>query len=96
MYFINLDVGKSGFEFVTLAKIAEMYEAQGKFLSDLGMLKEACNPLQRSLELREIALDPDHPRVAQSLHLLARYAMLSYIRRSYWLTINKLCFTVTK
>ena len=95
MYFINLDVGKSGFEFVTLAKIAEMYEAQGKFLSDLGMLKEACNPLQRSLELREIALDPDHPRVAQSLHLLARYAMLSYIRRSYWLAINKLCFTVT-
>lgn len=70
-------VGKTGFDFVTLTRIADMYEAQGKFLSDLGMLKEACNPLQRSLELREIALDPDHPRVAQSLHLLARYVCIT-------------------
>ncbi len=28
-------------------------------------------PLQRSLEIRETALDPDHPSVAQSLHQLA-------------------------
>jgi nephrocystin-3 len=27
--------------------------------------------LQRSLEIRETALDPDHPGVAQSLHQLA-------------------------
>lgn len=58
---------------ITLPKISDIYEAQGKFLRDLGMLKEACNPLQKSLELRETTLDPDHPRVAQSLHLLARY-----------------------
>ncbi|KAF6019258.1 NPHP3 [Bugula neritina] len=58
-------------EFITLHKIADLYEAQGKFLRDLGMLKEACNPLQRSLELRMTTLDPDHPQVAQVLHLLA-------------------------
>ena len=67
---VNLVVSKDGP--VTLARISDVYEAQGKFLRDLGMLKEACNPLQRSLELRETTLDPDHPRVAQSLHLLAR------------------------
>jgi len=60
-------------EFITLHKIADLYEAQGKFLRDLGMLKEACNPLQRSLELRMTTLDPDHPQVAQVLHLLAGY-----------------------
>ena len=59
-------------EAITLSKIAEMYEALGRFFRDLGMLKEACNPLQRALELRETALDPDHPVVAQSLHQLAR------------------------
>lgn len=32
---------------------------------------QAVVPLQRSLEIRETALDPDHPRVAQSLHQLA-------------------------
>lgn len=34
-------------------------------------LLQAVAPLQRSLEIRETALDPDHPRVAQSLHQLA-------------------------
>lgn len=29
------------------------------------------NPLQRSLELRETSLDPDHPMIARSLHYLA-------------------------
>lgn len=32
---------------------------------------QAVAPLQRSLEIRETALDPDHPSVAQSLHQLA-------------------------
>lgn len=32
---------------------------------------QAVVPLQRSLEIRETALDPDHPQVAQSLHQLA-------------------------
>lgn len=34
-------------------------------------LLQAVAPLQRSLEIRETALDPDHPSVAQSLHQLA-------------------------
>ena len=32
---------------------------------------QAVAPLQRSLEIRETALDPDHPSVAGSLHQLA-------------------------
>ena len=32
---------------------------------------QALTPLQRALEIRETALDPDHPSVAQSLHQLA-------------------------
>ena len=32
---------------------------------------QALTPLQRALELRETALDPDHPSVAQSLHQVA-------------------------
>ena len=28
-------------------------------------------PLQRALEIREMALDPDHPAVAQTLHQVA-------------------------
>ena len=32
---------------------------------------QAVAPLQRSLEIRETALDPDHPSVARSLHQLA-------------------------
>lgn len=32
---------------------------------------QAVAPLQRSLEIRETALDPDHPSVACSLHQLA-------------------------
>lgn len=35
------------------------------------LCSQAVVPLQRSLEIRETALDPDHPRVAQSLHQLA-------------------------
>lgn len=58
-----------------------MYEAQGQFLRDLGMLKEACDPLQRALELRETTLDPDHPKVAQSLHQLARFDLMLYTLR---------------
>ena len=29
---------------------------------------QALAPLQRALEIRETALDPDHPSVAQTLH----------------------------
>ncbi|KAM5315439.1 nephrocystin-3 isoform 2-T2 [Glossophaga mutica] len=51
--------------------LAGLYETLGRFLKDLGLLSQAVVPLQRSLEIRETALDPDHPRVAQSLHQLA-------------------------
>ncbi|XP_054047570.1 nephrocystin-3 isoform X2 [Rissa tridactyla] len=51
--------------------LADLYETLGRFLKDLGLLSQAVAPLQRSLEIRETALDPDHPRVAQSLHQLA-------------------------
>ncbi|KAG8139317.1 hypothetical protein E2320_002079, partial [Naja naja] len=51
--------------------LADLYETLGQFLKDLGLLSQAIVPLQRSLEIRETALDPDHPRVAQSLHQLA-------------------------
>ncbi|KAI0213397.1 Nephrocystin-3 [Lamellibrachia satsuma] len=57
--------------FVTLPRIADVYEAVGRFLRDLALLNEALTPLQRALEIRETALDPDHPSVAQSLHQLA-------------------------
>ncbi|XP_069504796.1 nephrocystin-3 [Ambystoma mexicanum] len=51
--------------------LADLYETLGRFLKDLGLLNQAVAPLQRSLEIRETALDPDHPSVAQSLHQLA-------------------------
>ncbi|XP_072268408.1 nephrocystin-3 [Pyxicephalus adspersus] len=51
--------------------LADLYETLGRFLKDLGLLNQAVTPLQRSLEIRETALDPDHPSVAQSLHQLA-------------------------
>ncbi|XP_012892312.1 PREDICTED: nephrocystin-3-like, partial [Dipodomys ordii] len=51
--------------------LADLYETLGRFLKDLGLLSQAVVPLQRSLEIRETALDPDHPRVAQSLRQLA-------------------------
>ncbi|KAM9308213.1 nephrocystin-3 [Gastrophryne carolinensis] len=51
--------------------LADLYETLGRFLKDLGLLSQAVIPLQRSLEIRETALDPDHPSVAQSLHQLA-------------------------
>ena len=70
LFFHTLVMGK--IDMVTPTMISGFYEAQGRFLRDLGMLKEAYNPLQRALEIRESTLDPDHPRVAQSLHQLAR------------------------
>ncbi|XP_043916336.1 nephrocystin-3, partial [Protopterus annectens] len=54
-----------------LRRLADLYETLGRFLKDLGLLSQAVAPLQRSLEIRETALDPDHPSVAQSLHQLA-------------------------
>ncbi|XP_044311865.1 nephrocystin-3 isoform X1 [Varanus komodoensis] len=55
----------------SMISLADLYETLGRFLKDLGLLSQAIAPLQRSLEIRETALDPDHPRVAQSLHQLA-------------------------
>ncbi|XP_007505158.1 nephrocystin-3 isoform X2 [Monodelphis domestica] len=55
----------------SMMSLADLYETLGRFLKDLGLLSQAVVPLQRSLEIRETALDPDHPRVAQSLHQLA-------------------------
>ncbi|XP_006902609.1 PREDICTED: nephrocystin-3 [Elephantulus edwardii] len=54
-----------------LVCLADLYETLGRFLKDLGLLGQAVVPLQRSLELRETALDPDHPSVARALHQLA-------------------------
>ncbi|XP_071103665.1 nephrocystin-3-like [Haliotis cracherodii] len=56
---------------LTPARIADMYETLGRFLKDMGLLKQALPALQRALEVRETALDPDHPVVARSLHQLA-------------------------
>lgn len=56
---------------ITLPRIADMCEALGRFLRDIGLLDQAVHPLQHALELRETALDPDHPKVGQSLHQLA-------------------------
>uniref|UniRef100_A0AAY4D9B2 Nephrocystin-3 n=1 Tax=Denticeps clupeoides TaxID=299321 RepID=A0AAY4D9B2_9TELE len=55
----------------SMSCLATLYETLGRFLKDLGLLSQAVAPLQRSLEIRETALDPDHPSVAQSLHQLA-------------------------
>lgn len=55
----------------SMSQLANLYETLGRFLKDLGLLSQAVAPLQRSLEIRETALDPDHPSVAQSLHQLA-------------------------
>nr|XP_020660225.1 nephrocystin-3 [Pogona vitticeps] len=55
----------------SMISLADLYETLGRFVKDLGLLSQAIAPLQRSLEIRETALDPDHPRVAQSLHQLA-------------------------
>uniref|UniRef100_A0A8C5PI97 Nephrocystin-3 n=1 Tax=Leptobrachium leishanense TaxID=445787 RepID=A0A8C5PI97_9ANUR len=55
----------------SMIRLADLYETLGQFLKDLGLLNQAVTPLQRSLEIRETALDPDHPSVAQSLHQLA-------------------------
>uniref|UniRef100_A0A4W4GAW9 Nephrocystin-3 n=2 Tax=Electrophorus electricus TaxID=8005 RepID=A0A4W4GAW9_ELEEL len=55
----------------SMSRLASLYEMLGRFLKDLGLLSQAVGPLQRSLEIRETALDPDHPSVAQSLHQLA-------------------------
>ncbi|MGH0123466.1 UNVERIFIED_CONTAM: hypothetical protein FKN15_011981 [Acipenser sinensis] len=55
----------------SMTRLADLYETLGRFLKDLGLLSQAVAPLQRSLEVRETALDPDHPSVAHSLHQLA-------------------------
>ncbi|XP_031706261.1 nephrocystin-3 isoform X2 [Anarrhichthys ocellatus] len=55
----------------SMTKLANLYETLGRFLKDLGLPSQAVAPLQRSLEIRETALDPDHPSVACSLHQLA-------------------------
>ncbi|KAJ8376758.1 hypothetical protein SKAU_G00073380 [Synaphobranchus kaupii] len=55
----------------SMTRLANLYETLGRFLKDLGLLGQAVAPLQRSLEIRETALDPDHPSVARSLHQLA-------------------------
>uniref|UniRef100_A0A1A8KWY8 Nephrocystin-3 n=1 Tax=Nothobranchius kuhntae TaxID=321403 RepID=A0A1A8KWY8_NOTKU len=54
-----------------MTKLANLYETLGRFLKDLGLPSQAVAPIQRSLEIRETALDPDHPSVARSLHQLA-------------------------
>uniref|UniRef100_A0A8C5B7B7 Nephrocystin-3 n=1 Tax=Gadus morhua TaxID=8049 RepID=A0A8C5B7B7_GADMO len=55
----------------SMRRLAGLYETLGRFLRDLGLVSQAVAPLQRSLEIRETALDPDHPSVARSLHQLA-------------------------
>lgn len=56
---------------VTLTSVADIYEAIGRFIMNHCVLNEAVTPLQRSFELRETSLDPDHPMIARSLHHLA-------------------------
>ncbi|CAD5110878.1 DgyrCDS243 [Dimorphilus gyrociliatus] len=56
--------------FITLPKVAEMYEALGLLLRELGMFEQALRPLEKSLELREAALDPDHISIGRSLQQL--------------------------
>ncbi|MBN3308032.1 NPHP3 protein, partial [Amia calva] len=71
-YFASLkEYGKSCESQDSMTRLASLYETLGRFLKDLGLLSQAVAPLQRSLEIRETALDPDHPSVAQSLHQLA-------------------------
>uniref|UniRef100_A0A3Q3VSZ2 Nephrocystin-3 n=1 Tax=Mola mola TaxID=94237 RepID=A0A3Q3VSZ2_MOLML len=57
----------------SMTKLANLYETLGLyFLKNIIFLTHfAVAPLQRSLEIRETALDPDHPSVAHSLHQLA-------------------------
>ncbi|XP_038047138.1 nephrocystin-3-like [Patiria miniata] len=54
---------------LSLPTIAFLHEMLGRFLKDMGLLIQAVRPLQRALEIRE-SIDPDHPSVAQSFHLL--------------------------
>ncbi|XP_022107345.1 nephrocystin-3-like [Acanthaster planci] len=54
---------------LSLPTIAFLHEMLGRFLKDMGLLIQAVRPLQRALEIRE-SMDPDHPSVAQSFHLL--------------------------
>nr|XP_056713290.1 nephrocystin-3 [Euleptes europaea] len=71
-YFSSLKLYEKSYEKEeSMISLADIYETLGRFLKDLGLLSQAIVPLQRSLEIRETALDPDHPRVAQSLHQLA-------------------------
>ncbi|XP_012676699.2 nephrocystin-3 [Clupea harengus] len=71
-YFVSLKCYEQSCETEdSMRRLANLYETLGRFLKDLGLLTQAVAPLQRSLEIRETALDPDHPSVAQSLHQLA-------------------------
>ncbi|XP_064411015.1 nephrocystin-3 isoform X1 [Latimeria chalumnae] len=70
-YFDSLKQYEKCCEEDSMTGLADLYETLGRFLKDLGLLSQAVAPLQRSLEIRETALDPDHPSVAQSLHQLA-------------------------
>uniref|UniRef100_H2YTG2 Nephrocystin-3 n=1 Tax=Ciona savignyi TaxID=51511 RepID=H2YTG2_CIOSA len=56
---------------VSMEEVASMYESLGRFLKDLGIMDEAVSMLQRSLEIQETILDPDHPSVSNTLHHLA-------------------------
>ncbi|XP_076823328.1 nephrocystin-3-like isoform X2 [Clavelina lepadiformis] len=55
----------------SMTEVAHIYEAFGRFLKDLGLMEEAVAALQRSLEIQETVLDPDHPAIADTLHHLA-------------------------
>ncbi|XP_061410633.1 nephrocystin-3 [Lethenteron reissneri] len=65
------DVGSDGSWERSVSELADLHETLGRFLRDLGLYSQAVLMLQRSLELRETALDPDHPSVAGTLHRLA-------------------------
>nr|CAB3264423.1 nephrocystin-3-like [Phallusia mammillata] len=65
----NASSGRS--DDVTMNDVAQMYQSLGRFLKDLGLMEEAVAALQKSLEILENILDPDHPAVADSLHHLA-------------------------
>jgi tetratricopeptide (TPR) repeat protein len=62
------------------AALAGYLNKQGNALLEAGHYTEAQASLERSLAIREKALGPDHPNVAQSLHNLA---LLYYAQGAY-------------
>jgi len=56
---------------VGMREVSNMFLSLGRFQSELGLIEEAVSSLQKSLEISETHLDPDHPDVADSLHHLA-------------------------